>query len=129
MRKNNKKILIVEDDQFLAGLLKAKLSARGFEVLTVIDAKEAFAVLEKEQIACILLDLLLPGEDGFSVLERLGRDERLKSIPVIVISNLGAAEEKNKAIGAGARDFLVKAENSPEIIAKRVEKIIRSTAQ
>lgn len=123
MAKADKKILIVEDDQFLAGLLKTKLSARNFEVLTVMDAKEAFVVLEKEQVACILLDLLLPGVDGFSVLEKLRGDERFRSIPVIVVSNLGAAEEKKKAIALGAREFLIKAENSPESIAKKVEEI------
>ncbi len=124
MKKNKKKILIVEDDQFLMSLLKLKLSARAFTVLTAIDAKEAFAVLEKEQVACVLLDLLLPGVDGFSVLEQLRDSERFKSIPVIVVSNLGAAEEKKKALGLGARSFLIKAENSPESIVKKVEEII-----
>ncbi len=123
MTKNNKKILIVEDDQFLMSLLKIKLSAHDFTVLTAFDAEEAFAVLEKEQVACILLDLLLPGVDGFSVLERLRDSERFKSIPVIVISNLGAAEEKKKALGLGAHYFLIKAENSPESIVKKVEEI------
>ncbi len=129
MMKNNKKILIVEDDQFLAGLLKTKLSARNFEVLTAMDAEEAFAVLDKEQIACILLDLLLPGADGFSVLEKLRADKRLKSIPVIVTSNLGAAEEKKKDIALGAREFLVKAENSPESIAKKVEETLETVSK
>lgn len=124
MKKTNKKILIVEDDQFLASLLKMKLSARDFAVLAAFDAKEAFAILEKEQVACILLDLLLPGMDGFSVLEQLRDSERFKSIPVIVISNLGAAEEKKKALGLGARYFFIKAENSPESIVKKVEEIV-----
>ncbi len=124
MTKNNKKILIVEDDQFLMSLLKIKLSARNFAVLAAMDAEETFAILEKEQVACILLDLLLPGVNGFSILERLRDSERFKSIPVIVVSNLGAAEEKKKALGLGARYFLIKAENSPESIVKKVEETV-----
>lgn len=120
----NKQILIIEDDRFLAGLLEKKLVLYGFEIKLGVDSQESFKILKESKIDCILLDLLLPGEDGFAVLQRIKSDPGLKDIPVLVISNLSGAEDKEKALKLGARDFLVKAEHSPESIARKVESCV-----
>lgn len=122
----NKTILIVEDEQLLLSILKMKLEKFGFDVEGAIDAREAFSLLEKKEVHLILLDLLLPGIDGYAILKKLKSDKKLKQIPVIVISNLGGVEESNKAKNLGALDFIIKAEHSPESIAERVKEALAS---
>jgi len=115
------KILVVEDDKFLRELFIKKLYSDGFDVKNAIDAKAAFEILGEWRPNIILLDLILPGEDGFSVLGRLKKDEKLASIPVMVLSNLGQKEDIDKAIGLGAIDFMVKANYTLEEIIDRVK--------
>lgn len=119
-----KTILIVEDEQLLLNLLKMKLEKDGFVIESAIDADEAFVALKKKDVDLILLDLLLPGIDGYAILKQLKADEKLKHIPVIVVSNLGGIEEKNKAKNLGALDFIIKAEHSPGSIAKMVKEAL-----
>lgn len=121
-----KTILIIEDEELLLGLLKMRLEKHGFVIESAIDADEAFAVLKKRDVDLILLDLVLPGIDGYAILKQLKADEKLKRIPVIVVSNLGGIEEKTKAKDLGALDFIIKAEYSPGSIAKRVEEALSS---
>lgn len=121
MSDHLKRILIIEDDRFLAELLEKKLVASHFEAERAIDGEGAFRILKDKEIDCILMDILLPGEDGFSILRQVKSDPQLKDIPIIIISNLSGAEEKEKALKLDAKDFLVKAEHSPESIAQRVK--------
>lgn len=122
---NGKRILVVEDDKFLRELFVRKLYSDGFDVKNAIDAKAAFEILaEEKKPDIILLDLILPGEDGFSVLGRIKKDPNLASIPVMVLSNLGQKEDIDKAMELGAIDFMVKANFTlDEIIARVKEKI------
>lgn len=120
----NKTILIIEDEQLLLNILKMKFEKLGFIVEGAIDAREAFSLLQNKEVHLILLDLLLPGIDGYAILKKLKGDEKLKRIPVIVVSNLGGVEESNKAKNLGALDFIIKAEHSPESIAERVREAL-----
>jgi len=105
-----KKILVVEDDKFLRELFIRKLYGDGFDVKNAIDSKEAFEILGSDwRPEIILLDLILPGEDGFTVLDKLKKNPDLASIPVMVLSNLGQKEDIDKAMNLGAIDFMVKA--------------------
>lgn len=113
----------MEDDQFLAELLEKKLTAHNFDTERAVDAEESARVLKAKKIDCILLDIVLPGVDGFAILQQIKSDANLKDIPVLVLSNLGGAEEKEKSLKFGAKSFLVKAEHSPESIADNVEKV------
>lgn len=119
-----KTILIIEDEQILFDLLKTKLEKFGFNIEGAIDADGAFSILKDKKVDLIFLDLLLPGIDGYAILKRMKADEKLKHIPVIVVSNLGGVEEKNKAKSLGALDFIVKAEHSPESIAEKAERVL-----
>lgn len=106
---NGKKILIVEDDEFLRSLTAKRLEKEGYMVVVAVDGESAVSVARENMPNLILLDLLLPGINGFDVLEKLKTDETLKNIPVIVFSNLGQKEDIDKANSLGADDFLIKA--------------------
>ena len=115
----SKKILVVEDDKFLRELIVRGLKKEGFEVIQAIDGEEGIKEIEEERPDLVLLDLILPGIDGFTVLEQVKNDPNLASIPIIILSNLGQKEDLDRGLELGAIDFLVKAHFTPgEIIAK-----------
>lgn len=95
-----------------------------YEVEEAIDSKEAFSALAKKNFDMILLDLLLPGIDGYGILKQLKEDDKLRHIPVIVVSNLGGVDEEKRVKKLGALDYIIKAENSPDAIVQRVKEMI-----
>lgn len=107
-----KKILLVEDDEFLSVLIKNKLLKRGVSVLYAKDGEEAIKVLEKNKPDLILLDLILPKMSGFEVMRRMRENPQIESIPIIVISNLGQPEDVQKGKNLGAIEYFVKAKIS-----------------
>lgn len=120
----SKKILIVEDEHILRSLLADKLREEGFEVIEAIDVKEGLEKLKEEKIDLVLLDLILPGMDGYEFLKKMKRDQELGNIPVMVLSNLGQQEEIKRALDLGAKDYLIKSNFSLEEITERVRNIL-----
>lgn len=120
-------VLIVEDDLFLVELLEKKLKRQNYKVFKAADAKQARTILEKNKIDAILLDVILPGMDGLTFLAEIKTKEPLKNIPVIIISNLGQQEEKDRGLKAGAADYIVKAHVTPGEIAGRIQEIIKKS--
>jgi len=118
-----KKILIVEDDKFLADIYKTKLEGEGFEVKTAKDGKEALKKLEKYIPDLLLLDIILPKIDGWEILERIKEREDLKNMKIIVLSNLSEKENIEKAIREGVVEYLVKAEYSPDEIVEKIKEL------
>lgn len=117
--KEGAKILIVEDDKFLRDLIVQKLKREGFATSEAVDGEEGLKIAKDKRPDIILLDLILPGLDGFEVLRQIKSDNSTASIPVIVLSNLGQKEDMDRAIAGGAEAFMVKAHFTPgEIIAK-----------
>ncbi len=113
------KVLIVEDDKFLRDLIVQKLKREGFAIFEAVDGEEGLKITKEKHPDIILLDLILPGLDGFEILRRIKSDTATASIPVIVLSNLGQKEDMDRAMSGGAEDFMVKAHFTPgEIIAK-----------
>lgn len=119
-----KKILIAEDDQYLINSYRVKFSKSGFDVRMAFDGDEVFKVLENFTPDIILLDLVMPGKDGFTVLSELKRNEKWKKIPVIVTSNLGQPEDMEKAKSLGADDYLVKVQVSLEDIVNKINTLL-----
>ncbi len=115
------KILIAEDDKFLANAYRVKLTKVGFDVQIAGDGVEALKILEEFTPEVILLDLIMPNKDGFTTLEEIKTNESYKSIPVIVASNLGQKEDIDKAKELGADDYVVKADMELEDLVKKVE--------
>ncbi len=105
-------ILVVEDDQFLSAAYKQAFSKLGATIVVLYDGSAVVEQAAKLQPAVILLDILLPIKDGFTILSELKQLESTKKIPVIVASNLGQKEEIAKGKSLGAEDYIVKSETS-----------------
>jgi CheY-like chemotaxis protein len=121
---SKQKILVVEDDKFLRELFVKKMFNEGFDVESAIDADQAFDVLKNRKPEIILLDLILPGVDGFEILTKIKSDPNTKNIPVMVISNLGQKEDIDRAMELGAVDFLIKANYTLDEIITRVLSVL-----
>ena len=119
------KILIVEDDKFLRELISRKLTSENYEIVEAIDGEEGLKKIEKEKPDLVLLDLILPGIDGFEVLSKVKEDPALSSIPVIILSNLGQREEVEKGLKLGAIDYLVKAHFTPNEIVEKMKEVLK----
>lgn len=123
----SKKVLLVEDEPILLDLYEERFSEEDFELLTAETGEEALKLAQKE-VDLILLDILLPGIDGFEVLRRLKANIDTRDIPVIVLTNLGSErsdEDKQLALSLGAIDYLVKSYHNPDemvsIIKRRLQ--------
>jgi DNA-binding response OmpR family regulator len=119
-----KHILILEDETFLAHLLEKKFIDSNFKVFIAVDVLEARKILEKESVDLILLDIMLPGVNGMTFLQELKKDEKLKSLPVVIISNFGDKEKIDQGLRAGAADYIVKSNSTPEDIVSRIKTFI-----
>lgn len=115
------KILIVEDDEFLRSLTAKRLEKEGYALAIAADGEAAVATAQTEQPSLILLDLLLPIMNGFDALEKIRQIDSLKSVPVIVFSNLGQKEDIERAKGLGANDFLIKANFTLDDVIEKVK--------
>jgi len=111
------KILIVEDDADTRRALSIRIESAGFEVVAAADSLQAMALAQRERPALILLDLGLPGGNGFTVLQRLGQRAALESVPVIVLSGRDADATRERALKAGAAAFLSKPVEAADLLA------------
>lgn len=120
-----KRILIIEDDSFLQGLEASKLKKEGYEIITASTGEEALRKINDSKIDMILLDLILPGVDGFEVLKKIRETEPVKNVPVIVFSNLSEEKDIKKSKELGANDFMVKSNFTLEELAERVKTTLK----
>ena len=102
------KVLVVEDDPIMLGLLELHLSRAGYQVFSAKDAKQGLALAVQHQPSVILLDVLMPESSGLAVLRQLRQTESTSNIAVIVISVDDHPEAMAEAMAAGAKAFLVK---------------------
>ena len=117
-------VLIVEDDVFLANIYKTKFDMQGFKVSTSENGEAGLNDVKKKKPDIVLLDILLPKMDGFVVLEKLKADPEVKSIPVILLTNLGQKDDVQKGLEMGAADYLIKAHFKPSEVVEKVRKIL-----
>lgn len=118
----HKKILLVEDDKFLRDLFSKKLKSEDYEVVESFDGESGLIKAKEINPNLILLDLILPGIDGFNVLKKLKEEATLNQIPVIILSNLSQEEDIKKALALGAADFIIKANFTPSEIIEKIRK-------
>lgn len=111
-----KKILIVEDDQDMRRALNVRLRANNYDTAFASDAIEALSIARKEQPDLLLLDLGLPGGDGFMVMDRMKDIASLSSLPVIVVSARDPEGNKVRALSAGAEAFFQKPVDNEQLI-------------
>ncbi len=120
-----KKILIIEDDKFLRTLLVRKLTKENYEIFEASDGEEGIKKIKEIKPDLVLLDLILPGIDGFEILTRTKSDLSLPLIPVIIMSNLGQEEEIKRGLKLGAVDYLVKADFTLGEILDKIKSILK----
>ena len=101
-------ILIVDDEPLNIDYLEQELDDLGYATVSAANGKEALAQVTESQPEMILLDIMMPGMDGFEVLAKLKEDPELRDIPVVVISAMTDIESIAKGIGLGAEDYLPK---------------------
>jgi DNA-binding response OmpR family regulator len=119
-----KKILVVEDDKFLRELMSQKLIKEGFEIIQAVDGEEGLKKIKEEKPGLVLLDLILPGIDGFEVLTRVKTDPEVSQTPIIILSNLGQREDVERGLKLGATDYLIKAHFTPGEIIEKIKNIL-----
>jgi DNA-binding response OmpR family regulator len=125
VEEKNKKILIVEDDKFLRELISQKLVKENFDIAEAVDGEQAVKKVKDVNPDLILLDLILPGIDGFEVLTKIKEDPVLAEVPVIILSNLGQKDDIEKGLNLGATDYLIKAHFTPSEIIEKVKKNLK----
>jgi DNA-binding response OmpR family regulator len=114
-------ILIVDDEERILNFLKVKLEACGYAVLTARNGRVCLEQMQTQDPDLVVLDIMMPGIDGFETLKQV---RTLSSVPVIVLSALGAYSDKIHGLGLGADDYLPKPFNPDELVA-RIEAIRR----
>jgi len=124
MSETKKTILIIEDDKFLRELICQKLKKEGFAISEAVDGEKGLQKVKTEKPGLVLLDLILPGIDGFEVLTEVKKDPVLAEIPVIILSNLGQKDDIERGLKLGAVDYLIKAHFTPGEIIKKIKKIL-----
>jgi len=122
--KSNKLILVAEDDKFYSGIYKKKLEEEGYNIQIVGNGKEAVNLAKTKIPDLVLLDLIMPIQDGFDTLEIMRKDEKLKNVPIVILSNLGQEEDKKKTKELGANEYVVKSDLSIGDVIKLIQKYI-----
>jgi two-component system cell cycle response regulator len=118
------RILVVDDIPANVKLLEARLLAEYFDVLTAEDGFKALEICNNTQVDIVLLDIMMPGMDGFEVCERLKSNPRTMHIPVVMVTALDQPSDRVRGLKAGADDFLTKPVNDLQLVS-RVKSLVR----
>ena len=115
--------MIVEDDAFVMDIYRTKLSQAGYEVMGAANGMEALEKLGSSDGLpdLILLDILMPLVGGIEVLKKIKEDEKLKKIPVILLTNLSQKDDIDLGISLGADDYLIKSHFTPSEVMEKIE--------
>ena len=112
------RVLIVDDDSRIRNILRRMLEGEGLEVIEAADGDEALAALKPDPPDVVLLDIILPGLNGFEICRRIKADPECVLLPVILVTGLGDVEDRVAGIEAGADDFLTKPFERVELLAR-----------
>jgi two-component system, OmpR family, response regulator RpaA len=122
------KIVAIDDDASIVQLVQINLELQGHQVFTAPDGIEGLAVIAQERPDLIIVDLMMPNVDGYTVCQRVRKQEELKHIPILMLTALGMLDDKVKGFDAGADDYLVKPFELPELLV-RVRALLRRSGQ
>lgn len=122
---NMPKIFWIEDDLKYGAILGRHLEAAGFEVRMANNGEDGLKRVQQETPDLILLDIGLPGKDGFEVLEALKADSATSRIPVIMLSRLSAREDVEKCLSLGCAEYLIKTQYGPEEVVRHIAKMLQ----
>ena len=120
------KILLIEDEQILSEMYIDKFSEAKFEVISAFDAESGLKIAQKEKPDLIVLDIILPKNDGISFLENLRKNKETSSMLVVVLSNYDNPKAKKEARRLGAMDYLIKTDFTPTGLTKKIKEYLPS---
>lgn len=118
-------VLLMEDEKMLAEMYATKFKMEGYAVKRAFDGQTGLDLARKSKPDIILLDVIMPKLDGFSVLKELKKDPSLKAVPVLLLTNLGQEDDIKKGRELGAVDYFVKSNHSPSEIVEKVKGILK----
>ena len=119
-----KSILLVEDDPFLVEIYTAKLKESGFIIDVAEDGEVCLKKLEEKKPDFLLLDIVLPNMDGWEILRKIKKNEKLKDLKVIILSNLGQKEAVEKGFNLGASKYIIKSHYTPTEVVEEIKKLL-----
>ncbi|MBN2519658.1 MAG: response regulator [Bacteroidales bacterium] len=122
--KNGAKILIVDDSSVNNYLLENILEEKGYTLQIAFDGKEALNFLNEDPPDLVLLDIMMPGIDGYEILDKMTSDNKLKNIPVIMVTSKTEPQDKQKAMDIGAIDYIEKPIDIETLLIK-VENVLK----
>lgn len=125
MNGKKRKLLIVEDDKMIGSMYRTKLEQDGFIVLAAEDGSQGLEMAIRDKPDLIMLDVIMPQLDGFSVLQELRTNASTKQTPIIMLTNLGTDEDKAKGQKLGATDYIVKANLTPSQVSELIKKYLK----
>lgn len=120
-KDRKKRILSIEDEPILQKIFTDMITKEGYEVISALDGEAGLQLARTKNPDLILLDLVLPKKHGFEVLRILKNDQKMKDIPIIVLTNLGEIQDIDRALNLGATTYLVKANYSLEEVIKKIK--------
>lgn len=126
MPSQKKKILWIEDDRLIGNILEKKIVSSGFDLTHVKDGEGAIEAVKTMKPDVIIIDLILPGMNGFEILEALRANDSLKNVPKMILSNLSKVTDIDKAKSLGASKYLVKASTSLEQVIVEIKDLCRA---
>ncbi len=121
------KILLAEDEKIAYEPLKLKLEEEGYEVRVVESGDNVVNTVKEFMPNLLILDVVLPKKFGFEILKEMREDDRLKTMPVLILSNLSQIEDISKAAELGAIEYIIKSDISLSELTKKIAAIISRT--
>jgi DNA-binding response OmpR family regulator len=118
------KVLLVDDDEFLSDIYGTKLTRDGFTVVIAHDGIDGYAKAVSGKPDIILLDVMMPKQDGFETLKQIRGNADIADTPVIMLTNLGQKEDVDKAMSAGANEYMIKAHFVPGDAVKKIHELL-----
>ncbi len=118
------KVLLVEDDKMIIDMYTLKFTQEGFDVTQAENGKDGLESAKKMTPDVILLDIILPQMDGFTVLKSIKAEASLKDVPVVLLTNLGQDGDVKKGLELGATDYLIKANFTPAQVVDKVKSVL-----
>lgn len=126
MDATKKTIMIVEDDTFVMDIYETKIAREGMNVISAANGMEAIKKLEAgARPNLILLDILMPYMGGLELLKKIKEDDKLKDIPVVLLTNLSQKEEIEEGLGLGANDYLIKSHFTPSEVMQKISQYLK----
>lgn len=122
------KILVIDDDNAINELIKINLELSGYKVVQALDGVKGFALAKQELPNAIVLDVMMPEVDGYTVAQRIRQNEETKNIPILMLTALSQLKDKVKGFDIGVDDYLTKPFEMEELLV-RIRAILKRTNQ